>query len=131
MMPRCPICGAVGTACHEAPYLDPVEIPPMEFKEVVSMPPIAKEQKGKWRVPQQRVAPGRGKAGYKGGGDIVEVYAVPSGRASYETPKAAAEDLESMTRAELDDIATGLGLDPTEYGNKGKIIDAIREARDE
>jgi hypothetical protein len=89
------------------------------------MPPIAKEQKGKPRFPKQFVRAGRGVAGYRGD---VEVYDVPAGRSPIET-QPPADTLESKTRAELDDIATGLGLDPAEYGNKGKIIDAINEAQ--
>lgn len=129
MRRACPICGAVGMTCHEAAYLPPVEFPPLEFKEVVKMPPVAKEQAGKPRFPQQYVRPGRGVAGYKG---EVETYVVPRGRAAFETqPAADPNALEGKTRAELDDIAEQLGLVPADYGNKGKIIDAINEKREE
>jgi hypothetical protein len=98
------------------------------------MPPIAKEQKGKYRVPEQRVRAGRGKPGYKGGSDLIDVYKVPDGKSSIVSPVVPDEDddgLEGKTRAELDDIASGLGLDPENYGNKGKVIEAIRANREE
>lgn len=35
---------------------------------------------------------------------------------------------ESHTRAEIDEIARGYGLDPDDYNNKQEVADAINEA---
>lgn len=43
-----------------------------------------------------------------------------------ETPSLS--ELKDMSRAELDDLAEELDLDPDEYPNKSEIIKAIRKA---
>jgi len=37
------------------------------------------------------------------------------------------DELEGMTRAELDDVATSLGLNPSDYSTKAEVIAAIDE----
>lgn len=43
--------------------------------------------------------------------------------------KADEPSLDEHTRAELDDIATGLGLDPSELKTKSDVKAAIEQAR--
>ena len=46
-----------------------------------------------------------------------------------EQDEDAVEDLESLTRETLDEMADELGLDHTSYRTKALIADAIRESK--
>jgi hypothetical protein len=56
--------------------------------------------------------------------------AVRTGAVPAFIPKAAPieepVDIDGMKRAELDEVATGLGLDPSDYSNKADLISAIK-----
>jgi hypothetical protein len=42
-----------------------------------------------------------------------------------ESENMEEQNLEAMSRPELEDVATGLGLDPSEFSTKSKLIAAI------
>jgi len=56
------------------------------------------------------------------------VIGTPTKR-STPTAMAAEVDLYAMTRADLDTMASGLGLNPADYANKDEEIAAIQEAQ--
>lgn len=52
----------------------------------------------------------------------------PRGKELFETmPKAPKRDITTLKRRELDVIARGLGIDPSDYSNKSEVIAAIED----
>lgn len=84
----------------------------------------ATEQKGKIRLPQQHVRPGRGVAGYSGGANI-EVYPTVNPYSRSEPEKIEAR---SQTRAQLDAQAVELGINPDDFKTKAELQQAIADA---
>jgi len=80
-------------------------------------------------VNPQPYAPINGDAGDQSTIDLEwGVIGTPTKRTT-PTAMAAEVDLYAMTRAELDELASGLGLDPASYANKDAEVAAIQEAQ--